>query len=242
MHHAYFWRGQHGDRLEELVTCCDRCHTHANHQPNGKLWGFNKKLPRYTGAAFMNTVKWYIYENLKDIASNVNITYGAKTKLSRVNLGLEKSHINDAYSMGRFRPMIRAESILYIKRRRNNRCLEKFYDAKYIDIRDGQKKSGSQLSCGRINRRESRCGEKNERIFRGEKTSKGKRSIRKTRYEIQSGDILRYEGKIYVSKGCHCNGTRVMLNIGDTKKSIAISKVKLIRHVGGWIQQKVNLY
>ena len=30
-HHAYFWRGQHGDSVDELITCCEKCHTSKNH-------------------------------------------------------------------------------------------------------------------------------------------------------------------------------------------------------------------
>ena len=232
-HHAYYWRGQHGNRLSELATACELCHTPKNHQPGGKLWGFDKKLPRYTGAAFMNTVKWYIYECLKAVAEDVYITYGAKTKIARDELNLEKSHVNDAYAMGLFHPEDRAETAYYKKRRRNNRCLERFYDAKYIDIRDGRKKSGAELSCGRINRREPRNGPKNERIFHGEKVSKGRRSIRTVRYTIQPGDALVCNGKTGVSAGCFNHGTWVRLKDGT---SVAVSKVKILRHAGGWLR------
>lgn len=56
-HHALFWKGRHGNSLSELLTVCERCHTPANHQPTGKLWGLNPKLARLEGAAFMNTVR-----------------------------------------------------------------------------------------------------------------------------------------------------------------------------------------
>lgn len=83
-HHAYYWRGQHGNRLEELVTCCTKCHTSANHQKDGLLWGYGKPLPRYVGAAFMNSVKWYIYNTLKkSLPCNIHLTYGAATKCAR---------------------------------------------------------------------------------------------------------------------------------------------------------------
>ena len=234
VHHAYYWRGQHGNRLDELASCCERCHTPKNHQPGGKLWGFDKRLPRYTGAAFMNTVKWYIYECLKGTAEEVYITYGAKTKIARDELNLEKSHVNDAYAMGLFHPEDRTETAYYKKRRRNNRCLEKFYDAKYIDIRDGRKKSGAELSCGRINRREPRNSPKNERIYHGEKVSKGRRSIRTVRYTIQPGDVVVCNGKTGVSAGCFNHGTWVRLKDGT---SVAVSKVKILRHAGGWLRQ-----
>ena len=232
-HHAYFWRGQHGDRLEELATCCEKCHTTANHQPGGKLWGFDEELPRYVGAAFMNSVKWYIWEILKrDLPCDVHMTYGAVTKRSRLNLGLDKSHMNDAYAMGTFHPAVRADSIVLRKRRRNNRILEKFYDAKVIDRRTGKKVSGKDLGCERTKRSESRTSEKSLRPFRGQKLKAGYRSIRKQRYEIQPGDLLVFNGRTVHAKGVHNKGTRVI--ICETKKSVAIAQVQIIKHVAAW--------
>ena len=91
VHHAYFWRSQHGDSLNELASCCEKCHTSANHKPGGKLWGYDKYLPRYAGAAFMNTVRWYIYNQIKDQiqGADVHITYGTATKLARKEYGVE---------------------------------------------------------------------------------------------------------------------------------------------------------
>ena len=49
---------------------------------------------------------------------------------NRRQLAIEKSHVNDAYVMGRFQPRHRATPVYKQKKRRNNRCLERFYDAK----------------------------------------------------------------------------------------------------------------
>lgn len=233
IHHAYFWRKQHGNSLDELATCCEKCHTSANHQKGGKLWGYDEQLPHYTGAAFMNIVRWYIYNRLRDSLPGVNLhmTYGADTKLARQKYGVEKSHANDAYAMGQFHPKVRVTPQFFRKKRRNNRCLEKFYDAKYIDIRDGQKKSGTELGCQRTKRRESRVSDKTLRIYHGEKVSKGRRVIRKRQYAIRPGDRLLYKGKPYIAKGCQNNGTRVLL---DNKKSVATKAVSVIGHTGGW--------
>ena len=56
-HHMLFWKGRHGDRLQELVTVCDGCHTTANHQPGGKLYGLDIKFANTATATFMNSVK-----------------------------------------------------------------------------------------------------------------------------------------------------------------------------------------
>lgn len=237
-HHAYFWRGQHGDRLEELATCCEKCHTSANHQPGGKLWGFDKELPRYVGAAFMNSVKWYIYESVKSLPCKIHLTYGAATKCARKELEIEKSHTNDAYAMGKMHPTERPQSRLLTKVRRNNRILEKFYDAKIIDIRTGKKVSGKNLGCERTKRRESRTSQKTLRIYRGEKKSKGRRNIRKRRYAIRPHDVLLVGKKVVHAKGVHCNGDNVI--IAETGKSVKISTIQVIYHVSGWEQTSLK--
>lgn len=233
-HHAYYWDDRHADRLDELATCCEKCHTPKNHEKGGKLWGYNKEMKSFSGAAFMNTVKWYIYHQLKEILpdKNIHITYGSVTKRTRLDLGLEKSHVNDAYAMGKYHPEERADFSHYKKRRRNNRVLEKFYDAKYIDIRDGKKRKGKELGCERIKRRESRRSDKNLRIFHGKKTSKGHRSIRRRRYTIQPGTILLYENQYVVSKGTQHYGEYVTL-VGHAKAP-SVKDVKIVKHPNGW--------
>jgi hypothetical protein len=233
-HHVYFWRGQHGNRLSELATCCEKCHTPKNHKPGGKLYGYDKKLPAYQGAAFMNTVKWYIYNAVKAISPmEVSITYGAATKLARHSLGLDKSHCNDAYSMGTFHPAVRAKPALYVKRRRNNRVLEKFYDAKYVDVRTGEKASGMQLGCQRTNRREPRNADKNLRIYHGAQISKGRRSIRRQRYPIQPHDVLLFHGKRYMAKGIQNLGVYVAV---DGRTPIPSAKCTILSHSSGWVR------
>ena len=241
-HHFLYWQGRHGNRLDELCTVCEKCHTSANHQKGGKLygWGEDKKFKSYVAAAFMNIVRWYIVNQIKALLSDaeVHTTYGAATKLSRKDLLLDKSHVNDAYSMGKLHPNIRCETEYYKKVRRNNRCLEKFYDAKYIDVRDDKKKSGKDLGCQRTNRREPRMSEKNLRIYHGQKVSKGRRSIRKQRYSIRPGDVVLFNSQKYISKGCGSYGTQVVL---DTGKVVSIKKVQIICHTGGWIKIKKTL-
>ena len=90
----------------------------------------------------------------------ITVTYGAATKRARKDLGLKKTHSNDAYSMGSFHPEHRTDLKHYRKKRRNNRILERFYDAGYLDIRDGKKKSGAVLSCGRTRRAEPAWGKR----------------------------------------------------------------------------------
>ena len=234
--HHIIYRSMGGtNRMANLATVCEKCHTPKNHQPGGKLWNWKPKLASFKGATFMTTVRWIMRDVIQaEIPdANITITYGAATKESRRKLGIEKSHSNDAYAMGRFHPKHRAVEEVWQKVRRNNRILERFYDAKYIDIRDGKKRTGKELANGRTNRNHKTDTE-NLRKYRGEKISKGRRAIRKKRYTLQPHDIVLYEGKKYSVKGCHNNGTRVIL---DNKKSIAISKVKVLSHTNGYYKK-----
>lgn len=233
VHHALFWKGRHGNQLDELITCCSNCHTPANHKKGGKLYGYTPQpMKSYAGAAVMNHMRWKILTQAKAIAPNVFIrtTYGANTKAVRTFLGLEKSHVNDAYAMGDFHPQKRAEPRIIQKIRRNNRILEKFYDAKYIDSRDEKKRKGAELASGRTCRNKNLNGE-NLRVYRQKKVSKGKRVTRKTHYPIQPGDQILSHGQKLLAKGCHCYGKRVVLSDG---KSVAISDVQIIGHANGW--------
>lgn len=231
-HHMLFWEDRHGNNLNELATCCDKCHTPANHQQGGLLWGKELKFKGVPEAAYMNSVRWYIYNKLKKSGVKIHITYGAATKESRSNLKLEKSHINDAYSMGNYHPDDRTEPLYYKKKRRNNRILTLFYDAKYIDSRTGKKVSGKDLYNGRIKRNHNLDSE-NLHKYRSQKVSKGRVATRTKRYPIQPGDTVLYQGQKYISRGCHCCGDRVILN---NKKSVSTKKIKILKKIGGWEQ------
>ena len=234
VHHMLYWQGRHGNKLSELATCCEKCHTPANHQNGGKLWGQAVTLPRLEGAAFMNIAKQSVFNHAKDMCPNseVHLTYGAATKLARGELGLEKSHIEDAYAMGSFHPQMRAEKQYFQKKRRNNRILQKFYDAQFIDLRTGKKVKANALSCGRTNRNHKKDGE-NLRKYRGQKVSSGHSNIRKQRYSIQAGDTVLYQNKKYIAGGCQHYGQYVTLH--GIKKAPSTNSVTVIKHSNAWV-------
>lgn len=236
VHHLGYWKNDRTNRLSNLATVCTKCHTSKNHKPNGILYGLSPITKNMSASAFMNSVRYQIVDQIKTKYPNLQVfvTFGALTKRTRINRNLEKTHANDAYCMGEYHPLHRAYTITYQKRRRNNRILEKFYDSKFIDTRDNTTKSGSQLSCGRTNRKESRNSSKNERIYRGQKLSKGRRSIRRRRYELRPGDLVTHNGNRFEVAGVHNDGTRVILK--QNGKSVAINKIKPIRHIGGWLK------
>lgn len=213
IHHIVF-RDQGGtDAPSNLITLCNKCHTPANHKKSKLLHNWmveGKKVKGFKDSTFMSIVRWRLVDYLKSIDLETNHTYGFETKSKRIQLKLEKSHYNDAFCIAGGNIQKKAEPFFVEQIRRNNRSLEKFYDAKYIDIRTGEKVSASHLFCGRTTRNKNLNGE-NLKKYRGEKVSKGQRRIRKTRYPYQPGDLVRYDGQIYTVKGSQNSGKYVAL-------------------------------
>ena len=148
--------------------------------------------------------------------------------------------------MGDFHPRHRQREAVYEKRRRNNRILSKFYDAKYKDLRDGKVRSGQELSCGRTKRCEPRHSEKDLRSFRGHKVKKGRVSVRKQRTQLKPGSIVLYEGERLIAHGTHTRKDKktgkVSTNVEfetpakNGKKSADLKKVRVMRqeYINAW--------
>lgn len=224
------------NRMGNLVTVCDKCHTPANHQKGKLLWKLmdKYKVKNFKGATFMTTVRWQMYDELKSMFpdTEIHLTYGSRTKEARRLLGVRKSHINDAYCMGDFHPKHRSEHWLYTKKRRNNRVLSKFYDAKYIDSRDGKKKSGQELFSGRAKRNRELNAENLHR-YRQRKVSKGRVSVRRQHYSIQPGDTVIYEDRKYITKGVQSLGMYLKID----EKVVPVRKIRIHHYAGGYIRQ-----
>ena len=237
VHHMFCWKGRHGNSLSELITVCEKCHTPANHQKGGKLFGFgeDKEFANLSGAAFMNAVRWQIVNALYATYGKefVTITYGAMTKEKRIALHLEKSHNNDAYAMGSFHPVNRCAFEHYEKVKRNNRILEKFYDSQYIDIRTGEIATGKELFNGRISRSHKKDSE-NLHKYRGKRICKGHRALRRKKVALNPGDLVSLNGEILVVHGTHTkkNGS---VNVEfktpsrGGKKSASLKKLKIVK-------------
>ena len=239
VHHALYWKGDHTDRLSGLMTVCDKCHTPENHQKGGRLWGITPEVKSMAGAAFMNAVRWHIAEIFRSGFPDVEVhtTNGAATKASRRTQRMAKTHANDAYCMGKFRPRHRAEEAHYKKRRRNDRVLSKFYDAKYIDVRTGKKASGRESGSNRTSRSVPRDNPNNRRKCNGMKLSKGAIRTRKQHYKYQSGDTVLVNGRKEVISGMQNCGAVIKLRRTKLNGGIATVSTKKIRpwhSVGSW--------
>ena len=99
--HHLFYKSKGGtDRADNLITVCTDCHTAENHKPGAILYVWmkkNKKVKQYKEATFMNIVRKRTFSKYP----NAVITYGSETSIHRQNLGLDKTHYNDAIAISR---------------------------------------------------------------------------------------------------------------------------------------------
>ncbi len=97
-HHIIYVSHGGSDRADNLITVCTDCHTHENHQRGKVFWRWmveGKKLPSYKEGAFMNIFRKRVFRKYPQ----AKITYGSITTPRRKELGLEKSHENDAIAI-----------------------------------------------------------------------------------------------------------------------------------------------
>lgn len=87
-----------GDSPSNLITLCETCHKEF-HKGNIKLKVKRGKSLR--DAAVMGIMKWRLYDKLKSLYPNVRMTFGYITKYNRINHGIEKSHVSDAFVISR---------------------------------------------------------------------------------------------------------------------------------------------
>ena len=97
-HHIKFRSNGGTDRADNLITVCTDCHTHENHQVGGILYKWqseSKKVKQYKEPPFMNILRLRTFRKYPD----ATITYGSETTPRRKELGLEKTHYNDAIAI-----------------------------------------------------------------------------------------------------------------------------------------------
>ena len=97
-HHIIYRNYGGTDRADNLITVCTDCHTSENHKPGGILYKWmmkQKKVKLYKEPPFMNTLRKRIFKKYP----NAIITYGSITTPHRKQLGLDKTHYNDAIAI-----------------------------------------------------------------------------------------------------------------------------------------------
>ena len=112
-----------GDSPSNLITLCETCHK-AYHKGDIELKAKRGKSLR--DAAVMGIMKWKLYDALKSIYPNVNMTFGYITKYNRIYNGIEKSHVSDAFTISKNLNAKRLNHYYKIKLvRRHNRQIHK---------------------------------------------------------------------------------------------------------------------
>lgn len=119
-----------GNAPNNLITLCRTCHQ-----------GFHKgivKLPKtihrgmkFRDATFMGIMRWFFYNRLKALYSNVHLTYGYITKNTRIKNNIAKARTTDAYCIARNIKAKRLNYEYFRKQvRRHNRKLHRELPAK----------------------------------------------------------------------------------------------------------------
>ena len=122
VHHIQFRSKNGSNRMDNLVTLCSNCHGKIH---NGEL-EFSKPVKSFKHASHMNIMRKRLFEVLRSVFDNVFETFGYLTKYNRENLGMCKSHSNDAFIISHNFDAKRLDvEFLYRKVRRHNRQLHK---------------------------------------------------------------------------------------------------------------------
>ena len=115
-----------GDSPNNLITLCETCHT-GYHKGAVKLPSSIKRGMKFNDATFMGIMRWSVYNRLKEIYSNVELTYGYKTKNTRIENNLPKEHYIDARCISDNSKAISDGVVYYQKKVRcHNRQIHKF--------------------------------------------------------------------------------------------------------------------
>ncbi|MCL8206210.1 RNA-guided endonuclease IscB [Ligilactobacillus agilis] len=238
VHHLIQRKDGGSNQPDNLVLLSDINHSQANHH-NGilaKLRENRQKALDYRGAYFMGILA----TRLSDYFEHYTTTQGYLTANLRQKYGIEKSHLNDAFIIaGGTDTTLRTNNVYSRQKlRNNNRVLQKFYDAKYIDSRDGKQKSGKELSSGRT-RRSGELNYTNLRQFRKIKIKPGRVSIRRSHYQLRPHDIVlnTKTNKIETVKGVNNKGRNVIFQTG---KSSTVKNIVSLCHVNGMLERRVG--
>ncbi len=113
-----------GDAPDNLITLCKTCH-HEIHA-KGLEHTIKRKSKTLRDASQMTVMRWFIYNGLKAIYPNIQLTYGYLTKHTRITLGLPKEHAVDARCISG-NSLAKPTNTMYFWKcvRKNNRQLHK---------------------------------------------------------------------------------------------------------------------
>ena len=209
-HHIVYRSLGGTDRADNLITVCTECHTSKNHKEGGILYKWmkeGKKVKQYKEATFMNILRARTYRRYH----NAIITYGSITTPKRKELGLEKTHYNDAIAITGIASIKENDNqIFYIKQfRKKKRSLHE------ATARKGRKEPNRNQKRNEKNTKE-RLGVylNDEVIFRGKRGWVSSFTGSSVRIWDISGEYVKMQEKNY--------------------SQVPISKIRRLSHNNGW--------
>ncbi len=129
VHHILFKSRGGSDAPSNLLTLCEKHHAdlHA-----GKLQINIKKHKTLKTATMMNIVRSQLLKRNPDFSE----AFGYETKFEREQLGIPKTHNNDAFIIARGRHQKRTQVFLIAQKRRNNRSIQQNRNGQAPSIRE----------------------------------------------------------------------------------------------------------
>jgi len=118
VHHIKFRKDGGSDNPNNLITLCEKHHKQLH---DGKI-KLDKvgKFKELKAATVMNIIRKSLLKYFPEAIE----TFGYETKVKSRELGIEKSHINDAFVIAGGSIQDRSKSFTMIQKRKNNRCLQ----------------------------------------------------------------------------------------------------------------------
>jgi len=114
LHHIW---GKEKDRPEDWALIHEKCHIELHHK-NEEYILQKQKIKSYKDSTFMNIIRKRFY------SMDYELTYGNYTFQDRLNLNLEKTHVNDAFVIANGNSQERCKELNVIQKRRNNRSTQ----------------------------------------------------------------------------------------------------------------------
>lgn len=115
-------RQKGGNAPNNLITLCETCHQKYH---KGEIELKIKRGISFRDSAFMGIMRWKLYNRLKMIYDNVELTYGYITKHNRITNNLPKEHRIDAMCISG--NIVKSNDIYYygVFKRKHNRQIHK---------------------------------------------------------------------------------------------------------------------
>ncbi|MFD3447210.1 RNA-guided endonuclease IscB [Microbacteriaceae bacterium 4G12] len=209
-HHIVYRSHGGTDRANNLITVCTDCHTFDNHQEGKILWKWmreKKKVPSYKEGPFMNSFRQRVFKRYP----YASITYGSVTTPKRKELGLEKTHYNDAIAITKIDHIrTTCEHVFRIKQfRKKKRSLHE------ATARKGRKTKNTTAKRNKKNTTQV------QGIYLGDKVN----------VFGQVGFVAGFTGKMVYVQDIH---GQYIQNPSKSYKQVKMSDVKRIHHTNNW--------